>query len=239
MKCLSILIMMILVFGSCNIIDRERIRGNGNVTTRSFDLKDFSSVDIEDNMEVIVRQDPAVSVKVTTDENLQQYINVNIENGNLVIKYRNDINLNPTNNVKVYISVPSLDKIEVGSASDLRTDGKFSQDKKLSIDLSEASSGNLSVRAPVVEMKASEASTLTVEGESRDIKAQASEASTINAYNLKAENGEAHASEVSTIHVFSSVSLKIDASEASTVKYKGSPNVTSDVQEASSVGKAD
>lgn len=233
-------LLFVTLFTACNIIDRQRIKGNGNITSKQIDLKEFSSIDADDNVKIILKQDPTYSVKVETDENLQQYLNIRVEqNKTLSIDYARDVNLRPTGSIKIYISAHSLDKIDVGNASELRTEGKFSQDKNISIDLSEASSGELNLRAPVIILDASEASSLTVSGECKDVKAKASEASTISAYDLKAENGDAQASEASTIHLFSSVNLRVNASEASTVRYKGAPNVTSNSREASSISKAD
>jgi len=240
MKYLSVFLIAVIALSSCNIIDQKRVKGNGNVISKTYDLKDFSQIDIGDNMDIYIQQASDYSVKIETDENLFKYLDVNVHDGKkLDVDVTGNVNLDATGDVKIYITAPWLDKVDISGAAQLQTQGKFSQDKKIAFDLSGASSGNILVKAPIVEMDASGASTLTVEGESRDIEADASGASTINAFNLMSEKGYAEASGASTVRVFSSITLTAKANGASTVKYKGNPQVTSEANGASSVSKSD
>lgn len=238
MKYLSAFLIAVIVFSSCNIIDQKRVKGNGHVISKAYNLKDFAQIDIGDNMDVYIRQGADYDVKIETDENLFKYLDVNVhEDKKLDVDVTNNTHLDATGEVKVYITAPWLDKVDISGAAQLQTEGRFSQDRKLKFDLSGASSANVSVRAPIVEMDVSGASTLTIEGESRDVKADASGASTINAFNLMAEKTDADASGASTVRVFSSITLKAKANGASTVKYKGNPQVTSEASGAGSVSK--
>ncbi|WP_346236066.1 head GIN domain-containing protein [Niabella insulamsoli] len=240
MKYLGIAILAIVALNSCNIIDQQRIKGNGKVTSKTYNLKDFSQIDVGESMDIYLKQANEFSVKIETDENLFNYLDVAVhDHQTLDIESKNDVNLDPTGEIKVYIAAPSLDKISVSGAAEVKTEGKFIQDKKIRFDISGASSGTLSLRAPVIELESTGASTLTADGECRDLKANASGAATINAYNLKSENSDADASGASTIRLFSSISLKAEASGASGIKYKGNPQVTSNVSGASSVGNAE
>ncbi|GAB3424260.1 head GIN domain-containing protein [Niabella aquatica] len=240
MKYLSVFLIAAVALSSCNIIDQKRVKGNGNVISRTYNLKDFAQIDIGDNMDVYIQQGADYGVKIETDENLFKYLDVNIHDGKkLEADVTNNVNLDATGEVKVYITAPWLDKVHISGAAQLQTKGKFVQDRKLTFDLSGASSANVSVKAPVVELDVSGASTLTVEGESREVKADASGASTINAFNLMSEKADAEASGASTVRVFSSITLKAKANGASTVKYKGNPQVTSEASGAGSVSKGD
>lgn len=226
------------LLSSCGFIDRIRVKGNGNIGSKVYDYKDFTSLDISNNMSVFLQQSPNYSVKVETDDNIIPYIRIRkAGEGELEIDTKDNSNLNPSDAINIYISAPAIDKIIVTGVSQIETQGKFAQDKKIFIELSGASTGNVSLRAPEVEIKATGASTLTADGECRDIKANATGASTINAFELKSENCQADASGASTTRIFSSISLKADASGASTVKYKGKPNVVSKTTGASSVSK--
>jgi hypothetical protein len=238
MKYLGLILLTAFAIGSCNIIDSERIKGNGNIISKTYNLKDFSNLDLGSSMDVYITQSADYSVKIETDENLFAHLDVRVHDGNtLEVDVKDNFNLDASGDVKVYISAPSLDKVDLSGAAQLHTEGKFAQDKKIVFDLSGASSGNISVRAPLVELEASGASTLTVDGECKDVKAGASGASTINAFDLKSENADVEASGASTVRVFSSLKLNARSHGASSVKYKGNPQVTQDVSGASSVGK--
>lgn len=242
MKYATLIIMLFVtaIFSSCVITDGQKVKGDGNVTSKPYELKNFSVVDANSDMAVYLIKGPAYQVKAETDANLFQYLDISVQDGKtLEIKYKSDINVRPSNQTKIYITAPWLDELEISGSSALFTQGKFEQDRKLTVKISEASSGKISVRAPMLDLSASEASSLTIDGESKDIKVHASEASTINAFDLKAENADASASEASTAHVFGSVSLKLNATEASTLRYKGTTNTTITSREASSISRAD
>ena len=235
---LVMILSMLIVFSACEYVDRERINGNGKQVTQNYDFKQFADVDISGAVNVILQQGPGYEVKLETDENLVNYLEVAVRDGDeLYVKTKKGVNLQPSSGIDLYITAPYLNKISASGASSLKTTGKYTQDQKIEFELHGASEGELAVRAPRVEMEATGASTCTIEGENRDIKADAQGASTINAFNLKTENAEADASGASTIRIFSSVNLQAEASGASTIKYKGNPTTNIQSSGASSVGK--
>lgn len=235
-----LLFLIIIAAGSCNIIDQKRIVGNGKIISQTYNLKDFSKVDIGSSMDIFLTHGDKQEVKIETDENLFKYLNVRVSDGNtLDVDKSTHTNLDPTGSIKIYITANEMDNIKISGSAKLQFRGKFVQDKKIKIDLSGASIGNVYLHAPIVELESTGASTLTAEGECRDVLADASGAATINTFKLMAENGDADASGASIIRIFSSISLKASASGASGIKYKGNPTVTSSANGASSIGKAD
>lgn len=223
MKYFSFLLLIAVLASSCNLIG-NRIRGNGKITSKTYTLKDFTGVDIGGAKQIFLKQDSAFSVKIETDENLFDYLNVMVDNGLLRVNSKNSSWLDPSGEIKVFITMPTAKKIEVSGASSISTENRFSADEKISVNLSGASEGTLDVRAPVLDLRASGASTLTISGETRDVKSDASGASTINSFDLKSENHNAEASGASSIDLFASISLKANASGASDITYKGNPS---------------
>jgi len=238
-KLFFIALAVILLAGSCNIIDQQRIKGNGKIVSKTYDLKDFSSIDIGNASYVFLKQDSVFSVKIETDENLFQYIIAGVEEGELDIDEKNDFDLKPSNDIKIYISMPVVKKAALSGASTLKGDNKILQEEPFALDISGASNATIQVKAPSVQMDVSGASTLNITGETRDIRGEASGASTIHGFDLKAETTNIEASGASTANVFASVQLTADASGASSIKYMGNPKVSSSANGAGSVSKAD
>ncbi len=223
---------------SCVFVGGNRVKGNGNITTKSIDQKDFTSIEVKNNMAVYLKNSVNYSIKIETDDNILNYIHVQKNNnGTLEIESKSHNHLDPSEAIKVFIEMPYVKKISLSGVSQLETEGKYSQDKEIKIEVSGASTANISLKAPKIDLEANGASTLTIDGECKDIKANAVGASTINAFGLLAENADARATGASTTRVFSSISLKADASGASTIKYKGNPKVVSDASGASSVSQ--
>lgn len=238
MKFLSALLIITIAVSSCNLIDGRRIKGNGKITTKNYDLKDFDGIDIGGAKSLHIKLDSVYSVRVETDENIFNHLRVSVRDGELKVQSKDGSWLNPTDGVKIFVSLPVLKKLEVSGASTVKTEGKILQDEKLAIKLSGASEGNLDVRIPEIGVTASGASSITMSGESRDLVVDAKGASTFDGFDLKAENTRVDASGASTGNVFASINLKATASGASDVKYKGNPKVIENTSGASSVKKA-
>ncbi len=239
MKYFTFLAAICLLFISCNILDLRRIRGNGSITTRDYNLKNFKSINTGGVIRLYVRQDSSWSVKIETDDNLFEYLQVEKNGDELKVGHRRGVNLNPTNEIKLFVSLPVIRQLQIGGASAVKTDSKFIQNEEMSLELSGATSGEMDVRAPKVKISVSGASTLDISGETKDINTEVSGASTLRAFDLKSENADADASGASTAQIFASMTLKAEASGASHVKYKGDPKLTSNASVASSVKKAD
>ncbi|MBO9619744.1 MAG: DUF2807 domain-containing protein [Niabella sp.] len=224
---------------SCNIDDGQHVRGNGQIHSKTFDMKDFDRLDVNMAATVLLKQDSVFGVKVETDDNLLSHIVVNNDGHTLKIEEKDNFNLRASKDIKIYISMPVVKQITLSSASSLKTENKIEQNDPIRLDVNEASSATVTLKAPEVNIKVSEASTLTVSGETRDVKGQVNEASTLRGYDLKAENTNIEANEASTANVFASVQLTAQANEASSISYKGSPQVNSNSSSAGSVKKAD
>lgn len=222
MKYFSFAFLALLFFASCT---ETKVNGNGNITTQTYDIKNFTGVDIGGVSAIYLTQDSTYSVKVEVDENILPYLDVKASEGTLYVNNKDHANIDPTGKMKIYISLPELEKLDISGASSIETKNKFTQKANLNIDISGASSGSIAIHSPKVNIDISGASTLDIAGETRDVIADVSGASTLNAFNLLAENTKIDASGASTARVFASVSLSGEASGASGIRYKGKPQI--------------
>lgn len=238
MRVVSIFIVFSLLLGSCNI-DDVSVKGNGKKVSRNFDYKDFHEIDVNGAKSLIIKQDSNFSVRVETDENLFDHIHIAASDGKLRVDTKKSAWMRPTNGVKVFVSMPQLNRLQISGSSDVKTEGRFIQNEKLYIELNGASSGNIDLRIPDIRLHASGASTIIASGEARDLEVDLSGASTFEGFSLKAENTKVDVSGASKADVFASVSLKAEASGASNVRYKGKPSVKQSSSGASDVRSAE
>ena len=229
----------ILVLSSCHYIGGKRIRGNGNNVTQSRNAGKFNSIDVSGAIDVIVKQDSTQSVKVETDENLQEYVEVYESNGVLVISPEDNFNLDPTHKIKVYVTAPSFRMIDVSGASSIVSDNKLVSGESVDIDLSGASEAKIAIKAPRINAEVTGASTVKLSGETKDLNLVGSGASGAKCFELMTQNTTVDMSGASSAEVFASVKLDAQASGASGVKYKGNPSITQDINGASSINKVE
>ncbi len=176
-------------------------KGSGRIASESRDLAGFSSIDVGGvfQVEVVVQKDFAVELEA--DDNLLPLIMTEVRNGVLVIKAEKK--LKSKNPIKVRVSVPELNGLEVSGAAKVSV--RNLRNERFAID-------------------ASGASKISVEGEASDLTLEVSGASKINGEDLATENANIEASGASHVSINVSGELRTDASGASSIAYSGSPS---------------
>lgn len=191
------------------------IQGSGVPKTETRAVKNFNKIDASGavNVEVIFQKD--FNVEVQADDNLLANIKTEVDGDTLKIFSEDRISSKTRINVK--ISMPELE----------------------ALDISGASSGNVSnVKAESLDLKASGASKIRIDGTADDLNIDASGASSVDAENVKAGNVEADASGASNATVSANDDLDVSASGASKILYVGEPkNIKQNSSGASSIAK--
>jgi Putative auto-transporter adhesin, head GIN domain len=225
-------------FSSCRFLDQEQVNGDGNIVMQNRQAGDFAGVDAGGAVQVELTQDAAYSIKVEADSNLQEYIEISVENGILYIRQRNNTSMNPSRDVKVYISAPLFNKLFASGASSIVTKNRISSNDKIKLDASGASKIDADIKAPEVDADLSGASEVAVKGETKTVFVGCSGSSEVKAFDLLAETADVDLSGASHAEVYASVKLDAQASGASSIRYKGNAAVTSDVSGAGSIEKS-
>ena len=188
-------------------------------------------------MELIVKQDSSFSVKVETDDNLQQYIIVSEDNGLLTIKQENNINLDQTGKIKVFVSAPVFKSLEATGACNIFSENVISSAEPVDIDLTGASEATIELKSPKVSADLTGASTVSLKGEAKEFSVKGSGSSNVKCFGLLTEETSIDMSGACEAEVSASVKLDVRASGASDVRYKGNAAVSQDVSGAGSVKK--
>ena len=231
----------VLIFSSCRYLGGKRVGGNGHIVTRDHTVGQFQRVDVSGAIDVYVKQDSSQQpVRVETDENLQDLVEIRESNGVLYISPVDHYNLDPTKQLKVYVSAPLFKGFGVSGASRLYSENKLTSSETLDIDLSGASEIKIDVKAPRINSEISGASSAVLTGETKDLNANGSGASNYKCFDLMTENTTVDISGACSADVFASIKLDVQASGASEVKYRGAAaNVKQDLSGASGMKKVD
>lgn len=236
-----IILSVVLIAGlnSCNYFGGKRIRGNGNVISQQREHSGFTAVDVSSAIHLYVKQDSVFSVKVETDENLQEYVRIGTDDGTLYIREEDNTNLDATGKINVYVSAPAFQHLEASGASEIHGENMLTSDKTITLLVTGASGAELHLKAPAVSGEMTGASKLRLSGQTKDLSIEGTGASHARCFDLLSENATVDLSGASDAEIFASVKLDADASGASGVKYKGEPAVTQRVSGAASVRKAE
>lgn len=179
---------------------KRGVVGSGNVANEKRDVSDFKGVDVGGFFEVEIVAQKEFSVEIEADDNFLPLIKTEVH-GN-ILRIETEKRLNTKNPIRVRISAPNIEELEVSGASKLNLTNLNNESLKLDT---------------------SGASKVTIEGITKELNIEVSGASKIEAEKLSAENADVDASGASNVSISVSGDLKSDASGASKITYSGTP----------------
>lgn len=207
-----------MLFISC-----ESISGNGNVRDENRDISNFSQIKTSGSIDVEIKSGDQYQVKVHNDENLLPYMITEIENGVLNIHYKDGYSI-MNDHAKVFVTAPNIKKIVTSGSADITSDGVISDPNKIELNTSGSGDIKMQVDAPSVKATSSGSGDITLSGRTKDFDCKISGSGDAMCSNLKSENAVVRVSGSSDVHVFSSVSLKVNVTGSGDVYYGGNPS---------------
>ena len=191
------------------------------------------------SIDVYVKQDSIRSIKIETDENLQEYVQVITEGNKLVIHTESGYNLKSTKGIKVFVSSPEYKEFDASGACNIFSDNKITSQGMILIDLSGSCDVQMELDAPKTNAHLSGACSVHLKGTTKDFLVEGSGSTDIHCMELMAENVSVSISGAGNAEVYASVKLNVDVSGSGDVKYKGNATVSQSVSGAGSVKKVE
>ncbi|MGN6438123.1 MAG: head GIN domain-containing protein [Agriterribacter sp.] len=233
MKKLLLYVCIGFLFYSC--IDHESVRGNGNRVSETRSVGSFDGVELRGSMNVRVKNTPDRAVEIEGEENLLPYVETFVDDGKLVIKYKDNTNIHTTEEMLVHVSAPELEEIRITGAGDVTGEGKLESNDEIKVKVTGAGNIKLELDAPSVEADVTGSGDIQLSGNTKDIKCSTTGSGNIKATELKAENAKVSTLGSGNISVFASVKIDASISGSGDISYKGGGAVSSKVHGSGSV----
>jgi hypothetical protein len=119
----SIIVAIVLL--SCNGDNvPDCFQNSGAIIQQEFVVETFDKITVYERIELIIKDEPTQKVVVESGEYLMNEVEVNVENGTLILKNNNACNLTRDYGItKVYVSSPNLTEIRNSSGLTVSSDG--------------------------------------------------------------------------------------------------------------------
>ena len=145
MKKTIILLAAAVAFCSCQInfgngikgIHTLTVRCNGEVQEKTYDLKDFNEIMVKGQANVKFAQAESFLVSVKANEEVFEYLELEVNDGELVISTQNGVNI-LAKTYEVMVTAPLLTDVTVSGAADLDLTDGYTADEDLDIDVNGA-----------------------------------------------------------------------------------------------------
>lgn len=202
---------------------------NSDESSASGALTDFDELEIHGLFDVRITQGFDYSVEMMGSETEKQKYKVSQHGQTLTIEYDSDNDKfdwksNPLNlnKIKINITMPELENLELKGAGDVSFSG-FTVDN-LEIEVLGAVDVEGQINASDVTINLGGASKLELRGEGNTMEATVQGASQLKAYDFSIENAIVEANGASSAKVFVTGRLEIKEGIASKVSYRGDPS---------------
>ncbi|OIO56662.1 MAG: hypothetical protein AUJ47_12725 [Candidatus Marinimicrobia bacterium CG1_02_48_14] len=215
-------------FGGC-------IDGSGQVKSETREVASFSGINISGSADVFLTPGETQSLTIQTDDNLLELITTDVKGQNLYIG--NKKCFKTRNDVKIFITVPTLSDVTISGSSDVKGADLF---KCGDLGLKISGSGNitLAVDADDVDMSISGSGDMEIKGSAEDLTIRISGSGGLNSRDLETKSVTAIISGSGDCMVNTTGDLNAVISGSGDVTYFGNPkSVDTSISGSGSVKK--
>lgn len=224
----------VAAFSSCSV---NCVKGSGNQITESRKVADFTRLDVSGSYNIILKQDSTLSVKITADDNLMQYLRTDVSGDKLKISVKKSICAQKA--VSVVIGVRNLEEIKGAGAIEITSDGKLNL-RDLTLSMSGAGKVNLNLNAANLITKGSGATELTLKGQASSHTVKLSGSGKLNAFDFVVGKYDLETTGVGECRINVLTDLNVHSTGAADIEYKGNPaNVNTSKTGAASIKKVE
>ncbi len=213
-----LLLPVFLILQGCEAIYYKN--GNGEIVVNSYRVDPFTSISLEGNFEVILEKGDRPGVIVKTDENLQDYIEVESRNNILYVVATERIR--SKDGIKIMVSYTHLDKILSGGTCAIFTESTL-KTSNLELTMSGAGIIEMSLDVKYLDVRLSGAGMMEIDGKCSELDLTMSGAGTFNGSSLETIDADVTISGVGGAKVNVSGNLVATVSGIGAVKYTGDP----------------
>ena len=199
------------------------IVGSGDLTSKNFDLSDFTEIVARSGFQLEIAQSSTFSVEVTADDNAMDYINVS--------KSGNTLRIGPQWNrsfrsvtLRAKITMPDLHEIKLSGGSQASISG-FSSSHDLSVGLSGGSGVTGDITAGDAYFDLSGGSQVNLQGTAEDLDINGSGGSQLDLEAFSVNNADVSLSGGGRATINLSGILDVNLSGGSRVTYIGEPTL--------------
>lgn len=224
MKKLSLLIALLLCV-SYSYADKK-IKGNGKMTTVTRTTSAYDGIACAGSFDYILVAGTEGKIILEGEENLLEYISTEVKDDKLIVKTVKNINLKPSRNKTIKITIPFKDISNVslaGSGNLWNEDVINTTNFKVAL----AGSGDvvLNVENSVTEGSVAGSGDLTLKGNTNQLIAKVAGSGDFHGFDLQSNLTEVSVAGSGDAKVISNESLKARVAGSGDIKYKGNPKI--------------
>jgi len=127
----------------------EKIKGSGNLKSETRSVGEFKGIYSQGSMDVVITYGSSNSIEVEADDNILPYIETSLNDNSLVVKTKDNSNIQTKNKIVVRVQMTKIQNISLSGSGNIKGDGAFTNEGKTKLSVS--GSGNINLGFNVFE----------------------------------------------------------------------------------------
>ncbi|MCZ6595932.1 MAG: DUF2807 domain-containing protein [Bacteroidetes bacterium] len=200
----------------------KKVVGNGNVTTKTVKTSGYDAIEGVGSMDIHLQKGTEGHITVTTDDNLHEYIIVEVKDNKLVLKTKKNTNLKTNKGIHVTVPFKDISKVSMVGSGDIDSEDTVKADN-LKVYVTGSGDIVLDVEANTLKVKITGSGDIELNGTTHDLEVSVSGSGDFSGFGLSAQNTDASVAGSGDIKVVAKNSIKARVSGSGDILYKGNP----------------
>lgn len=201
----------------------NKIKGNGNIITRNNITTDYDEIKVYGNIDVNLFKGNEGQINVTTDENIQEYIEINSDNRILTLKIKDNTNLKPKKGILINVPFDDISKITLEGSGEIKSANNITGDN-LNITLNGSGEIELPVETSNTQVTISGSGDINLKGSTNTLDVYINGSGDFEGYKLDSKNTTANIDGSGNAEVVATKKLIATVKGSGDIEYKGNPD---------------
>lgn len=208
-------------------------RPEGPNVTQTLILDDLTGFELQIAADITLRQGETQTITVTGAQNHIDLLKTDVNNGIWKIKYTECTR--GANDLHIDITVPDITYLAISGSGDVETDGRFTLQSNVKVEISGSGDLELEVEASRLESKITGSGNMTLAGSAPDADHTITGSGKIEAFGLATDNTDAEISGSGNMKIAVAKNLNATISGSGDIYYTGNPAVTTRISGSGNV----
>jgi hypothetical protein len=200
----------------------KKVVGNGNVTTKTVSTGDYDGVKGVGSMDIHLERGSEGTISVTTDDNLHEYLEIEVKDNILVLKTRKNVYLKTKKGIHVTVPFNDISKISLVGSGDIDTKDVVDA-PNLELRVTGSGDVDLEVNTGKLEARVTGSGDMSVSGKTVELEVSISGSGDFHGFDLTSNNTEASVSGSGDVRVVAKESIKARVNGSGDITYTGNP----------------
>lgn len=200
----------------------KKVVGNGNITTKSVNTASYNEIKVVGSMDIHLMHGTEGSITVTADENLHEYLEIEVSNGILSINSKKNYYLKSKKGIHVNVPVQEIDAVNLVGSGDIDTKDTLNAER-LKIEITGSGDVKLDLNAQEVVADITGSGAISLTGNTGRLNVSVTGSGDFKGFDLTSKETDVSVNGSGDAEVVATEMIKARVSGSGDIVYKGNP----------------